>query len=103
MPVETTKIDCQYKAQCICHTKVISEFRQGKFEQTIEGSLFMFPKPDGTNTVGKSTASNPGTPEAGRAFNQGSMSSKMHTQCTVTHSSTKLCGNTNFNIVYTTT
>jgi len=36
-------------------TRVISEFRQGKFEQTIEGSLFMFPKPDGTNTVGKST------------------------------------------------
>jgi hypothetical protein len=36
-------------------TRVVSEFRQGKFEQTIEGSLFMFPKPDGTNTVGKST------------------------------------------------
>jgi hypothetical protein len=36
-------------------TRVISEFRQGKFEQTIEGSLFMFPKPDGTNTVGKNT------------------------------------------------
>jgi hypothetical protein len=36
-------------------TRVVSEFRQGKFEQTIEGSLFFFPKPDGTNTVGKST------------------------------------------------
>ncbi len=36
-------------------TRVISELRQGKFEQTIEGSLFMFPKPDGTNTVGKTT------------------------------------------------
>jgi hypothetical protein len=38
--------------------RVISEFRQGKFEQTIEGSLYMFPKPDGTNTVGKTAASN---------------------------------------------
>jgi hypothetical protein len=38
--------------------RVISEFRQGRFEQTIEGSLFMFPKPDGTNTVGKTAASN---------------------------------------------
>ena len=36
-------------------TRVISELRQGKFEQTIEGALFFFPKPDGTNTVGKST------------------------------------------------
>jgi hypothetical protein len=26
-----------------------SEFRQGKFEQTIEGGLFLIPKPDGSN------------------------------------------------------
>ena len=32
-------------------TKCVSEFRQGKFEQTIEGNLYIFPKPDGTNTV----------------------------------------------------
>lgn len=30
-------------------TKVTSEFRQGRFEQTIEGSIYMFPIPDGKN------------------------------------------------------
>jgi hypothetical protein len=35
---------------------VISEFRQGRFEQTIKGSYFRFPKPDGSNTVGKSAS-----------------------------------------------
>jgi hypothetical protein len=34
----------------IC-TKVISEFRQGKFEQTVEGTLYRYPKPDGTNAI----------------------------------------------------
>jgi len=38
-------------------TKVTSEFRQGKFEQTINGSLYFFPKPDGSNSVtGNATA-----------------------------------------------
>jgi hypothetical protein len=37
-------------------TRVISEFRQGRFEQTIKGSYFRFPKPDGSNTVGKSAS-----------------------------------------------
>ena len=36
--------------------RVISEFKQGKFEQTIKGSYFRFPKPDGSNTVGKTTS-----------------------------------------------
>lgn len=54
LPIQSTV----YSAQ-----KVISEFRQGKFEQTIEGSLYMFPKPDGTNTVGKSAATNTGNNE----------------------------------------
>jgi hypothetical protein len=49
LPIQSTV----YSAQ-----RVVSEFRQGKFEQTIEGALYMFPKPDGTNTVGKSAASN---------------------------------------------
>jgi hypothetical protein len=31
--------------------KVLSEFRSGKFEQTIEGSLYYFPIPSGKNTV----------------------------------------------------
>jgi hypothetical protein len=30
-------------------TGVTSEFRQGKFEQTVDGNLFNFPKPDGSN------------------------------------------------------
>jgi hypothetical protein len=37
-------------------TKVISEFKQGKFEQTIEGSMYFFPIPSKTNTVAASTA-----------------------------------------------
>jgi len=61
-------------------TRVISEFRQGKFEQTIKGTYFRFPKPDGTNTVGKSTAANPGTAEAGIAFNQGSLGTRPNAQ-----------------------
>jgi hypothetical protein len=32
-------------------TKVISEFRQGRFEQTVEGTLYRYPKPDGTNAI----------------------------------------------------
>lgn len=31
--------------------KVVSEFRQGKFEQTLEGAIYLFPKPDRTNTA----------------------------------------------------
>jgi hypothetical protein len=51
LPIQSTV----YSAQ-----KVVSEFRQGKFEQTIEGALYMFPKPDGTNTVGKVASNNTG-------------------------------------------
>ena len=47
-------------------TKVISEFRQGKFEQTIEGSLFMFPKPDGTNTAAATAVNNQSNAETAR-------------------------------------
>lgn len=32
-------------------TKVTSEFRQGRFEQTLEGTLYMFPIPSGKNTA----------------------------------------------------
>jgi hypothetical protein len=32
-------------------TKITSEFRGGRFEQTINGSLYFFPKPDGTNAA----------------------------------------------------
>ena len=37
-------------------TKVISEFRQGRFEQTLEGTMYFFPIPSKTNTVAASTA-----------------------------------------------
>jgi hypothetical protein len=81
-------------------TRVVSEFRQGKFEQTLEGSLFMFPKPDGTNTVGKSTAANPGTPEAGIAFNQGSLGTRPNAQSpTVAQNFVNTTNPTNTNVV----
>ena len=51
LPIQSTV----YSAQ-----KVTSEFRQGKFEQTIEGALYMFPKPDGKNTVGRVASNNTG-------------------------------------------
>lgn len=31
--------------------KVTTELKQGKFEQTIDGSLYFFPKPDGSNAI----------------------------------------------------
>jgi hypothetical protein len=37
--------------------RVVSEFKAGKFEQTLEGALFMFPVPSGKNTA--ATAGNP--------------------------------------------
>jgi hypothetical protein len=37
-------------------TKVISEFRQGRFEQTIEGAMYFFPIPSKKNTVAASQA-----------------------------------------------
>ena len=37
--------------------RVVSEFKAGKFEQTLEGLLFMFPVPSGKNTA--ATAGNP--------------------------------------------
>jgi hypothetical protein len=58
----------------IC-TKVISEFRGGKFEQTIEGTLYRYPIPNGTNAIAPvqdtkttergtgSTAGTAGTPD----------------------------------------
>lgn len=42
----------------IC-TKVISEFRGGKFEQTIEGTLYRFPIPNGTNAIAPVQETNP--------------------------------------------
>lgn len=37
-------------------TKVVSEFHQGKFTQQIEGSLYQFPTPEGTNAANAAAA-----------------------------------------------
>jgi len=39
----------------IC-TKVTSEFKNGSFEQTLDGSLYLFPKPDKSNTADPAAA-----------------------------------------------
>lgn len=51
--------------QCV---KVISEFKAGKFEQTLEGALFMFPVPSGKNTA--ATAGNPNGAQTGEQERQ---------------------------------
>ena len=47
-------------------TKVISEFRQGKFEQTIEGSMYFFPIPSKTNTAAATAVNNQSNAETAR-------------------------------------
>ena len=47
-------------------TKVISEFRQGKFEQTIEGSMYFFPIPSKTNTAAATAVNNQSDAETAR-------------------------------------
>jgi hypothetical protein len=36
--------------------RVVSEFRQGRFEQTLHGALYLFPKPDQTNVANPAAA-----------------------------------------------
>jgi hypothetical protein len=36
--------------------KVVSEFRHGRFEQTLEGAIYMFPVPDKSNTANPAAA-----------------------------------------------
>jgi hypothetical protein len=38
--------------------RVVSEFRQGRFEQTLEGALYLFPVPDKSNTANPAAANN---------------------------------------------
>ena len=58
--------------------KVISEFRQGRFEQTIEGTLYQFPLPSKKNTIQASGSSvtndslDNGRPTAGQGAGSGS-------------------------------
>jgi hypothetical protein len=44
--------------------KVVSEFRQGRFEQTLEGAIYMFPVPDKSNTANPAAVAQaaPGAP-----------------------------------------
>jgi hypothetical protein len=46
--------------------KVVSEFRQGRFEQTLEGAIYMFPVPDKSNTANPAAVAQaaPGAPGA---------------------------------------
>jgi hypothetical protein len=39
--------------------KCVSEFKQGKFEQTLDGTLFMFPIPSGKNTAAGTVPTGP--------------------------------------------
>ena len=57
----------------------------------------MFPKPDGTNTVGKSAAANPGTAEAGIAFNQNTLGTRPNAQSPTAALNTGEAAATNFN------
>jgi hypothetical protein len=50
--------------------KVVSEFKQGKFEQTLDGGLFMFPIPSGTNTAASKTAPDQSDAEFARLTRQ---------------------------------
>jgi hypothetical protein len=58
-------------------TKVISEFKQGKFEQTIEGSMYFFPIPSKTNTAAAAAAAgnNQSDAETARLARQGNTTS----------------------------
>jgi hypothetical protein len=50
--------------------RVVSEFRQGRFEQTIEGSMYYFPIPSKTNTVAATAQNNQSDPELRRLINR---------------------------------
>ncbi len=60
-PYSRTQKNAAYKREPIqsrvyyC-TKVLSEFRNGRFEQTLHGSLYLFPKQDGSNTADAAAA-----------------------------------------------
>lgn len=55
-------------------TSITSEFRQGRFEQTVEGKLYNFTKPDGSNAANASVAAlatNAAGGDAGRGKDNG--------------------------------
>jgi len=60
-PYQGAKLEARQPLQSnIYHcVKVVSEFKQGKFEQTLDGSLFMFPIPSGRNTAAGTVPTGP--------------------------------------------
>jgi hypothetical protein len=46
--------------------KVVSEFRQGRFEQTLEGAIYLFPKPDKTNAANPAAVTSDNVADTGR-------------------------------------
>ena len=50
--------------------KVTSDFRQGKFEQTLEGKLYNFVKPDGSNSANPSVAASTGSFSSSNALEE---------------------------------
>ena len=46
--------------------KVVSEFRQGRFEQTLEGAIYLFPKPDKTNAANPAAVTSSDVADTGR-------------------------------------
>jgi hypothetical protein len=50
--------------------RVVSEFRQGRFEQTIEGTMYYFPIPSKTNTAAATAVNNQSDPETQRLINR---------------------------------
>ena len=71
-PYQSAQLEARQPLQSnIYHAfKVVSEFKQGKFEQTIDGGLFMFPIPSGKNTVAGKTAPDQSDAETARLTRQ---------------------------------
>lgn len=63
-------------------TKVISEFKQGKFEQTLEGSLYFFPIPSGKNTVAARADTDQSDAETARLARQNAAATVSRTNAT---------------------
>jgi hypothetical protein len=66
--------------------KVVSEFKGGKFEQTIEGSLYYFPIPSGKNTA--AAAPDQSTAEDARLARQNAQATATRTNTTPTTDNT---------------
>lgn len=59
--------------------KVVSEFKQGKFEQLLEGTLFMFPVPSGKNTAAAAASPDQSDAESARLARQNAQAATTRT------------------------